>query len=67
MEKINKLLKEHNLLHFKFYEDGAKLVYTHVSGTSSHVVDYEKLVRLLKDNNIAYESLGIDVLLVKVD
>jgi hypothetical protein len=38
-----------------------------MSGTSSHVQDYSRLVRVLKDNKIKYDAIGIDVLLIEVD
>ncbi len=65
--KINELLKEHNLLHFKFYDDPARLLYTHASGTTTHIQDFNKLVGALKDNNIEYNDIGLDVIMIKED
>ncbi len=64
MMNINELLKEHNLLHYQFFEDGAKIVYTHDSGTSTHVQDYSRLIAVLKENNIKHDDIGIDVIMV---
>ena len=65
MKNINELLKEHNLLHFKFFEDTNRIIYTHDSGTSSHVQDYGKLVAILKENNIKHSDIGIEIIVIE--
>lgn len=65
--KINELLKEHNLLHFKLYKDPDRILYTHMSGTPTHVQDFHRLVGVLKENNIKFNDIGVDVIMIEED
>ena len=66
-EKINALLYEERLAHFKFFEDPARIVYTYQSGTPTHAEDFAKLVKILKKNDIKHSTIGIDVLMLEED
>ena len=61
---IAALLKEEGLYHFKFFEADAKIVYTHISGTSTHVQDFNKLIKALDAKNIKHTDIGIDVIMI---
>ncbi len=65
--KINMLLKEEKLSHFKFFEDGCRIVYTHESGTPRHMEDFHKLILILKEHHIKHSDIGIDVLMLDKD
>ena len=67
MININELLKEHNLSHFKYYEEQSRIVYEYESGTSLHIQDFHRLLILLQENNIKHEDIGIDVILIEQD
>ncbi len=65
--RINALLEEANLLHFKFFEDPNRILYTRESGTSTHVQDFHKLVRVLKRKNIKFDEIGVDAIMIEED
>ena len=67
MKNISELLKKYNLLHFEFFEDTGRIIYTHDSGTSSHVQDYTRLVSILKENNIKHTDIGIEIIIIEED
>lgn len=67
MTDINALLEEHNLSHFKFYEHESRIIYTHESGTATHISDFHKLITVLKENNIKHTDIGLDVILIDKD
>jgi len=66
-EKINGLLKMEHLAHFKFFENPARILYTHESGTPTHAQDFAKLVKVLKEHKIKHTDIGIDVLMIEED
>ncbi len=61
------LLKEEGLTHFKYYEEDSRIVYTHDTGTPQQQHDFSRLKALLKRNNIKFESIGLDVLMIEKD
>lgn len=65
MKNITELLQEHNLMHFEFYEDPARIVYTHDTGTGSQMYDFKKLVNVLDENNIKHNDIGLDVIMIE--
>ena len=62
--KINDILEELNLRHFKFYKDPDRILYTKDSGTPTHVQDFHKLVNALKDEKINFNDIGVDVIMI---
>ncbi|NOR57907.1 MAG: hypothetical protein GQ474_05220 [Sulfurimonas sp.] len=67
MKNISELLKEHKLMHFKFYEDPARIIYTYEVGTSSHMYDFSRLIEILKENNIKHKDIGLDIIMIVED
>jgi excinuclease UvrABC ATPase subunit len=67
MENINRLLKEQNLSHFKYYEDKGRIIYMYESGTSLHIADFKRLIDVLKENHIKHNDIGLDVILIEDD
>lgn len=65
MKNIDDLLQEHKLLHFQYFKDPDRIIYTKNSGTSSHIADFQKLIELLKENNIKHNDIGIDVIMIE--
>ena len=64
MKDIGELLKEHHLMHYTYYENPDRIIYTHDSGTTMQVTDFQKLVSILKKNNIKYQDMGLDVIMI---
>ena len=64
---INELLKEHDLSHFKYYEEESRIVYTRDTGTPVQKHDFVRLRALLKEHNIKYTDIGLDVLMIEND
>ena len=62
---INQLLEEGNLLHFTYYQEDNKIVYSLESGTPVQKADFTKLVKILKSKNIKYDNIGLDVLMIE--
>jgi hypothetical protein len=67
MKDINKLLEEHSLSHFQYYEDKGRIIYTYESGTSLHIADFKRLIDVLKENYIKHNDIGLDVILIEDD
>ena len=67
MKDINELLAEHNLHHFKYFEQDSRIIYTYESGTSLHIEDFHRLLKVLKESNIKHEDIGLDVILIQKD
>ena len=65
--KINQLLQEHNLLHFKFYKNPNRILYIYECGTPTHVEDFSRLITVLKDNNIEHNDVGVDAIMIEED
>ncbi len=67
-ENINKLLKDNRLSNFKFNEEKSRLVYNANTSTFTHIDDYKRLIRVLKDNEIKYDDVGgMDVISIEKD
>ena len=64
---IERLLKDNGLAHFKYFKEDSRIVYTHNTGTPQQNHDFARLKALLKENNIKYESLGLDVIMIELD
>ncbi len=63
--RIDKLLKEANLLHFKFYKDPNRILNTHGSGAAVNVQDFNRLVDILKEEGIKFNDIGVDVIMIE--
>ena len=67
MINMNALLEEHNLSHFKYYEEQSRIMYEYESGTSLNIQDFNRLIIILKKNNIKHEDIGVDIILIEQD
>ncbi len=65
--RISGLLREHHLMHFKFFDNKPRILYLHESGTSRHMEDFARLIDILKDNDIKYNNIGLDVIMIEKD
>ena len=63
-DQVNKLLVENNLLHFKFYKDPDRILYSSRSESPTHIEDFHRLIRILKRNKIAHTDIGIDIIML---
>lgn len=64
MKNIDELLKEHNLMHYTYFEDQSRIIYTHDSGDSMQIADFKRLIDILKENNIKHHDIGLDVIMI---
>lgn len=62
--QINKLLLENNLLHFKFYKDPDRILYSSKSQSPTHIEDFNRLIRLLKRNKVKHTDIGVDIIML---
>lgn len=62
--QINKLLKENNLLHFKFYKDPDRILFSSKTQSPTHVEDFNRLIRILKRNKIEHNDIGVDIIML---
>ncbi|WP_345993275.1 hypothetical protein [Sulfurimonas sp. HSL-1716] len=67
MKDLIKLLEENKLAHFQFDEENSRLLYTHEIGTPIHKDDFQRLIQLLKKNEIKHDDIGMDVILIQRD
>ena len=65
--KINKILKEANLLHFKFYKNPNRLLNTYGSGSATNMQDFNRLKSVLKKEDIKFNDIGVDVIMIEED
>ena len=65
MQIIHVLLEEQQLLHFKYFENESRIVYIHETGTPRHKHDFERLICILRDNNIKHNDIGLDVIMIE--
>jgi len=63
-DQINTLLIENNLLHFKFYKDPDRILYSSKSQSPTHIEDFNRLIRLLKRNKIQHTDIGVDIIML---
>ena len=63
-DEINKLLVENNLLHFKFYKDPDRILYSSKSESPTHIQDFNRLIRILKKNKIKHTDIGVDIIML---
>lgn len=66
-QKINKMLSDAHLSHFQYYNDTSRILYTRDSGDSRHVEGFQRLTALLKEQQISYTAIGIDVVILERD
>ena len=62
---INAILEEQKLNHFKFFKDPDRILYTRESGTPTHVQDFHRLIRILKNKKINFNDIGVDVIMIE--
>ena len=67
MKNINTLLKENKLSHFEFDEEKSRIVYNYEDSTFTRVEDYKRLIKLLKENEIKHDDVGMDVIFIEED
>lgn len=67
MKKITNLLRENNLSHFKYDQKQSRIIHDYSSTTFTHMNDFNKLLRILKDNNIRHNNMGFDVIFLEKD
>lgn len=63
-DEINKLLVENNLLHFKFYKDPDRVLYSSKYESPTHIEDFNRLIRILKRNKIKHTDIGVDIIML---
>lgn len=62
---INDLLERADLLHFSYYEEDKRILYTHDTGTPQQKHDFGKLVKILREHKIKYTAIGLDILMIE--
>jgi|GEM_PF-1551761 len=65
--RIDELLKEANLLHFKFYKNPNRILNIRGSGTAINVQDFNRLVGILKEEGIKFNDIGVDIIMIEED
>ena len=62
---ITQILQNNHLLHFKFYKNPNRILYSHEGGTPTHMLDFKRLLTVLKNNNIKHSHIGLDVVMIE--